>query len=479
MRPADPESSPRGDRPPFTPSPSAPLGKGYVEGRGVHLSALLWAIAALCACTAPLASAPPPAAVSDAPALPFIEDDYPKALALAKERNVPLFADAWAPWCHSCRFMRAHVFTDAALAPHAGRFVWLSIDTELPRNLAFVERYPLDAWPTLFVIDPRREQPVLRWMGNATAAQLASLFDEGEAAYASAEGGLGGALTRARTLEAAHQPEQAARAYEALLSAAPPAAPERTRAAEALVVMRATSGAHRPCAEQATALAPSLPRGPSFLNVVASGLSCALSGAESEPWRAQALATLTPLAEEALLLQGPLADDRSGLYGALVEVAHARGDLPAARAYAERWLALLEAESSKAPSAERRAAFDSHRVSAALALGAPERAIPALQASEKALPQDYNPPARLALLYREQGQLDLALAACERALARVYGPRTLRVLETKASVELLKGDKAAARATYARALSLAREQPPAQRSEAAVARLTAALQKLE
>lgn len=30
--------------------------------------------------------------------LPFIEDDYPKALAEARARNVPLFIEAWAPW---------------------------------------------------------------------------------------------------------------------------------------------------------------------------------------------------------------------------------------------------------------------------------------------------------------------------------------------------------------------------------------------
>jgi hypothetical protein len=30
--------------------------------------------------------------------LPFIENDYAKALARAKTKNVPLFVDAWAPW---------------------------------------------------------------------------------------------------------------------------------------------------------------------------------------------------------------------------------------------------------------------------------------------------------------------------------------------------------------------------------------------
>ena len=29
--------------------------------------------------------------------LPFIDDDYSKAVARAKTKNVPLFIDAWAP----------------------------------------------------------------------------------------------------------------------------------------------------------------------------------------------------------------------------------------------------------------------------------------------------------------------------------------------------------------------------------------------
>jgi len=30
--------------------------------------------------------------------LPFIENDYSKAIARARTKNVPLFVDAWAPW---------------------------------------------------------------------------------------------------------------------------------------------------------------------------------------------------------------------------------------------------------------------------------------------------------------------------------------------------------------------------------------------
>jgi hypothetical protein len=30
--------------------------------------------------------------------LPFIQDDYTRALAEARARKLPLFVDAWAPW---------------------------------------------------------------------------------------------------------------------------------------------------------------------------------------------------------------------------------------------------------------------------------------------------------------------------------------------------------------------------------------------
>ena len=37
------------------------------------------------------------AAALPAAALPFIEDDYAKAVARARAKNIPIFADAWAP----------------------------------------------------------------------------------------------------------------------------------------------------------------------------------------------------------------------------------------------------------------------------------------------------------------------------------------------------------------------------------------------
>ena len=30
--------------------------------------------------------------------LPWIEDDYPRALAEARRKNLPIFVENWAPW---------------------------------------------------------------------------------------------------------------------------------------------------------------------------------------------------------------------------------------------------------------------------------------------------------------------------------------------------------------------------------------------
>jgi hypothetical protein len=39
-----------------------------------------------------------PAAAAESPVLPWIVNDYPRALAEARARRLPLFIEAWAPW---------------------------------------------------------------------------------------------------------------------------------------------------------------------------------------------------------------------------------------------------------------------------------------------------------------------------------------------------------------------------------------------
>jgi len=49
------------------------------------------AVLLLISCLAPLAA-------FATEVLPFIDDDYSKALSLSRARHVPIFVEAWAPW---------------------------------------------------------------------------------------------------------------------------------------------------------------------------------------------------------------------------------------------------------------------------------------------------------------------------------------------------------------------------------------------
>jgi tetratricopeptide (TPR) repeat protein len=132
---------------------------------------------------------------------------------------------------------------------------------------------------------------------------------------------------------------------------------------------------------------------------------------------------------------------------------------------AEEWAAFLESAARRAPTADARAVYDSHRLSAYLELGEPQRAIPMLEASERDLPDDYNPPARLAVTYRAMKEWDRALAASDRAIAKAYGPRKLGIYQTRADIFAGRGDVAGARRTMEEAIAFAEAMPPGQRSQ--------------
>lgn len=373
--------------------------------------------------------------------------------------------------------MRAFVFTDRALERQAGRFVWLSVDTEKERNAAFLEKYPIEAYPTLLVIDPESGDVVLRWIGSATVAQLEKLFDDGERAIRGQATGADAALASADRLLGAGKRAEATAAYKEAIAQASAGWPSRDRAVESLLTVLGGDDTARDCVETARAELPK-ERSAHFANVAVAGLECAL-GLEGPDKKAAmeefAAAVRSALAEPLIEMPG---DDRAGLYGALVEACKATGDEQGARKTAREWLAFLDGEAARAPTPQERAVFDSFRLAASIEAGDPAHAIPGLEQSEKDFPQDYNPPARLAIALEEVGRYDEALAAADRALLLVYGPRKIRVYVTKAGILEKKGDKEAAKASLREAIGYAGTLPKAQVSSRTVESLKARLTKL-
>jgi tetratricopeptide (TPR) repeat protein len=135
----------------------------------------------------------------------------------------------------------------------------------------------------------------------------------------------------------------------------------------------------------------------------------------------------------------------------------------------EEWAAFLEGEAAKAKTPDQRAVFDSHRLGVYLGLQQPEKAIAMLEQSERDLPKDYNPPARLISAYRAAKRYDDALAASDRALKLAYGPRKVGIYRSRAAVYLAKGDKESARRTITEAIEYAQALPAEQRSDSLIA----------
>src|SRR6266496_1360226 len=131
--------------------------------------------------------------------------------------------------------MRAFVFTDRALTRHAGQFVWLSIDTEKRSNAPFLTKYPVEAWPSYFVVDPATEKVAVRWVGGATVRQLEKLLDDASASLRGREKGIEEALARADKLYGEGKNAEAVREYRDVLARAPRDWPRYARAVESLL----------------------------------------------------------------------------------------------------------------------------------------------------------------------------------------------------------------------------------------------------
>lgn len=374
--------------------------------------------------------------------------------------------------------MRANVFTDASLERYAGRFVWLSIDTENAKNSAFLKAHPISVWPTLLVLNPD-DKVVFRYAGGATTKQIRKLLDDGERAARGTKSKADAALTRADALAAQGKHAEAAKAFDEAIAAAPKDWPRLGRAAESLTFALLQARDSDRCADRAAALYPRVRGTSSAVNVAATGLSCATS-LEKDVWnRSELTATLEKATRETLASRVEMsADDRSGLYETLVDARETAKDEEGARTLREQWAAFLESEAAKAKNPDQRAVYDSHRLEVYLGLNEPEKAIAMLEQSERDLPNDYNPPARLVSAYKAAKRYDDALAASERALKLAYGPRKIGIYRNRASVFVAKGDKESARRTIEEAIRYAESLPAEQQSAAQVAAMRKQLETM-
>ena len=376
--------------------------------------------------------------------------------------------------------MKAYVFTDKALGRYAGQFVWLSLDVEKAENAPYRKKYGLNELPTFLVLDPKTEKVALRWVGGASVPQLVRILADATSAVKGRVPAGEAALALADKLYGEADYAKAAAAYREAIEKAPAGWPRYGRALESLLFALYATKDYAGCARLARDAWPRLKKTTSAANVAATGLSCATEVPKEDPKRAELVAALADASRE--ILASPradlAADDVSAVYETLAAEREDAKDEAGAKKILQERATFLEKAAAKAKTPEARAVFDSHRLGTYLELGQPERAVEMLQASERGLPNDYNPPARLAVAYRAMKRYDDALAASDRALAKAYGPRKIGMLQTRADIYKEKGDLASARKTIEEALRVAEALPEGQRSERTIASLKKKLETL-
>jgi len=345
--------------------------------------------------------------------------------------------------------MRAYVFTDKSLTSEAGRFVWLEMDNEKAVNRTLSKKLDVRALPSFFILDPKDERIAVRWIGGMSLDQLKKMLADGRTEV-NGGGGTSPADTmfaRAERLYGASDNPGAAQAYLAALAVAPAGWNHEARATESALFALSEIDSNEAIAKLSERELPRLKGTVSSANVAGSGLSAAVALPKEHPRRAEWIAMFEKASNEIAVDPSiPLSgDDRSGLYIGLLDARKDANDSLGARRVAEAWSKALDDAAAKAPTPDARTVYDSHRLSAYVELGQPEKAVPMLQLSEKDFPDDYNPPARLAIAYRNMKKYPEALAASDRALSKVYGPRTLTVLNARTDIYLAMGDTTGAR----------------------------------
>ncbi len=405
----------------------------------------------------------------------FSTSSYREALARARARKVLLFVDAWAPWCHTCLFFRERVAPEIDRVRVAAYAEFAAVDTEDGESgAAFLAKHPMTEWPTFFAIDPRTEK--VRWMSSKlmTAREIEGVVRREGVRYrndfAAARAAGVDVVARASAMRARGEFRAAATILEAELARTANRA-RHAEILETLVSVTLAVHANDRCMNALSRVAPGLSpseRAPALAN----GLACASSEAMRRPEAARALLSL---AEESVRAPELLADERSTLFEGMVALARALGDDVRAREVAMAWVAFLEREASLASSPGARAVFDAHRVGASLALGDPSRALAAVEQTSRESPGDGHTQLRYAVLLRELGRSEEALAHVDSALGTLHGPRRVRAFEVRASIHRREGRHEEAAAALLDAVHEARAWSSDVRGEALVKRLTGEL----
>ena len=421
---------------------------------------------------APVVAQPAPDPCKKAEAegpLRWIADDYPAALACAKQREVPVVIDLWAPWCHTCLSMQTTVMLDPSFAADDPKFVFLKLDTDRDVNAAPLEKLSISAWPTFYVIDSGNEAVLARYVGAASLPQFHAFLDAG-LAHDNPH-----VLAAQRALASKDFATAETELTTALAAATVATKPELLNT---LILTKHKRGDFAGCVELAEKNLDQIGTSSLASDFLVSATTCAdelKDPAAQKQMRSDAVKTWQKILAESKDLS---VDDRSDAMASLRETLDKLGDKATAVKTAEAQRALLDDAAAKAATPLAAMTYNWPRAEVYVYLGVPLELVPALEKSAQDLPKEYDPRARLGWIYLQAKDYANAAKWLDEALALVYGPRKGRLLIQRADVAAAQRDTASERRFREQAVKLYEGLPKGQEAPEALAKAKEALAKL-
>ncbi len=104
----------------------------------------------------------------------FVETTtWQKAIKKAKAENKLIFMDAYTTWCGPCKMLEKRVFTLKEMGDFYNKnFINVRVDMESGEGPALANIYTVNAYPTMFFIDPNTGKEITRVVGYHEASDL-------------------------------------------------------------------------------------------------------------------------------------------------------------------------------------------------------------------------------------------------------------------------------------------------------------------
>ncbi len=143
--------------------------------RGLQKIGWIWALLSLTIVSARATGPGDAAKLATETGIQFTDEAWASIVKKAKAENKIIFLDAYASWCGPCKLLQKNVFTRSDVGELFNKnFINVKVDMERGEGPQLARQFPMEAYPTLFFIEPSGKI-VRKVIGYRTPEQLIAL----------------------------------------------------------------------------------------------------------------------------------------------------------------------------------------------------------------------------------------------------------------------------------------------------------------